>query len=256
MWPLLGGLVTGGAGLLGSIFSANQSGENTQAQIQASQQQQATQNAFSERMSSTAYQRAAQDMEAAGLNKSAMFGSGAAASSPSGSSIQAPMPQTKSPMEGIGAAANQVVSTAIQSKTFDKMTEEIANLKADREVRVAQEATERQRPALLDAERRASLERAEDIRQSAASRRQDQILKGPETLEKQGAMDKVGGQMGRIGAVKYLWDSGTDIVGTGLSSALGVKRLLPQRSTTQRSRVDNKGNSFDEFWEKRTGYGN
>jgi len=134
MDPLTIGLITGGASLLGSIFTSNQSGENTQDQIAASQSQQATQNAFSERMSNTAYQRASSDMKAAGLNPMMMFGSGAAASSPTGSSIQAPMPQTKSPLGDLGSNVGQAVATAVQAKTMDKMSDEMANLKVQNDL--------------------------------------------------------------------------------------------------------------------------
>lgn len=133
MWPMLGGLFSGLGSLAGGLFSSDQSAKNTQAQIQASQQQQATQNAFTEQMSSTAYQRASTDMQQAGLNPAMMFGSGSAASTPGGSSIQAPMPQTKSPFEGVGDAAGKMVSTAVSMKQYEKMTDEIANLKVENE---------------------------------------------------------------------------------------------------------------------------
>lgn len=128
MWP---SIIAGGASLLGSIFSSDTSAKNTQAQIQASQQQQATQNEFSERMSNTAYQRASSDMQKAGLNPMMMFGSGSAASSPSGSSIQAPMPQNTSPMAGLGPAVTKAMDAAVTAKTLDKTSEEIANLKVE-----------------------------------------------------------------------------------------------------------------------------
>lgn len=139
MWPLA--LLSGGASLLGSIFSSNTASENSQANI-AMQQQTNQMNAaeaqknreFQEQMSSTAYQRAQKDMVAAGLNPAAMYGgSGGPASSPGGAqaSFQSPRQENRSPLEGLGQAASQAVSGAVMQKTMDKMTEEIANLNAD-----------------------------------------------------------------------------------------------------------------------------
>ncbi|WNK14376.1 MAG: DNA pilot protein [Microvirus sp.] len=152
MWPVLGGLLTGGASLLGSIFSSKQSGENTQQQLQASKEMQSTQNAWTEQMSNTAYQRASQDMQSAGLNPMMMFGSGSAASSPQASQAQAPTPMTRSSMSDLGENVGRAVSTAISAKTFEKMTQEIANLRADEAVRKSQDITERLRPEQIVAE--------------------------------------------------------------------------------------------------------
>lgn len=149
MDPLSIGLITGGANLLGSIFGSQTSAANTAAQIAASQEQQATQNAFTERMSSTAYQRASTDMTKAGLNPMMMFGSGGPASTPAGSSIQAPMPQTKSAMAGIGDSVSSAVGSAVQAKTFDKLTQEIANLQTQQALTSAETITEKARPELV-----------------------------------------------------------------------------------------------------------
>ncbi|WNK14473.1 MAG: DNA pilot protein [Microvirus sp.] len=238
MWPMLGGMFSGGASLLGSIFSSNQSAENTQQQIAASQQQQATQNAFSERMSSTAYQRASTDMQAAGLNPAMMFGSGSAASSPSGSSIQAPMPQTKSPMEGLGDAASKVVSSAVSVKTFEKMTEEIARIQADTALTKAQEATEKERP--LNVAVGTARQQSELPVSRLRGKEAEAVLSMPAWLRN--TLTQAGWSADKGGKV-------ADLISELVPSAKAAKRLFgnspSRRSTVERSDASGRS-SFEE----------
>lgn len=184
MDPLTIGLITGGASLLGNIFTANTaqqnsqmaaqtSMQNNQAQIQAQQsmldqtegynsQQAQWQRNFEEQMSGSAYQRASADMKAAGLNPSAMFGSGGPASTPSSSaaSVGTPTvpqaqfapPQKGNPFAGIGDVVSKAVGSATQAATIEKMTQEIANLQTQQVKTAAETATEQKRPALVQSQ--------------------------------------------------------------------------------------------------------
>lgn len=228
MWPFLGGLVSGAGSLLGGLFTSEQSGKNTQAQIQASQQQQATQNAFTEQMSNTAYQRASKDMQEAGLNPAMMFGSGSAASTPAGSGIQAPMPQTRHPLESLGDAAGKAVSTAISVQTFDKMVEEIANLKTQRakieaDVDLSRahgsESTARTKLAEIESQLRTKRLPGAEFEEKTAK----DLLEMPDTARK----------MGNIGA--WSGNKAGDILAPITSTANSVLRALPRKRETIRS---------------------
>lgn len=165
MDPLSMGLITGGANLLGSIFSSSTTASNTNAQIAAQQamqgqaqqfnaEQAQIQRDYQTQMSNTAYQRASSDMQKAGLNPMMMFGSGGAASTPSGASASTgtptvPVSQKQSPFAGLGDAVSKAVSSAISMKTFDKMTEEVSNLRLQGAKIAAETVTEGAKPPLL-----------------------------------------------------------------------------------------------------------
>lgn len=191
MDPLTIGMITGGANLIGSIFSSNTSAQNTQAQLQAQQafQQESEkfnagqaqinrdfqanqvelQRQYETTMSNTAYQRSRQDMIAAGLNPMVMAGMGGAstpqvsAASGGAASVgtpQAAMPTKTSLLAGLGSAAKEVVNSAVAAQTFNKMVEETANVKAqaaktaaDQKVSEGVPAVQAAQIALLEAQK-------------------------------------------------------------------------------------------------------
>lgn len=116
MFSGLGSAIVGG---IGSLLGGKSSQDAAKEQLQQ-------QEAYQTQMSNTAYQRASTDMKAAGLNPMMMFGGGSAASTPS-----APSAQTGQLGQGISQATSSAMTAAIANKTIDKLTEEIANTKAD-----------------------------------------------------------------------------------------------------------------------------
>ncbi len=102
-------------GFWGSVASVIPGVKDTQAHRRSKREAQKDRD-FQERMSSTAYQRGAKDMEDAGLNPALMYGGGAgAASSPSGSKAD------------VDKGTGGVVSSALQAK---RLSAEIAGIKA------------------------------------------------------------------------------------------------------------------------------
>jgi hypothetical protein len=258
MFPLVGGLLSGVASLAGSIFSSQTSAQNTQQQIMAQEAMQAQSEGFnaeqadlarqfnaeqaqdtrnfqetmfgySSDLANTAYQRAAKDMRAAGLNPILAAGqsspmvappSGATASGPAASvgTPSVPMSQKTSPLAGLGAAVNQAVNTAISAKTFDKMTEEIANTQSDTALRDAETRVMRQREATEIAETRKreaesySAQSGERVSRRAAEAA-DIWSSAPNWLK----------QMGVLGPEV---SKGISPVSDLISSAMGARRLF------------------------------
>lgn len=282
MFPLIGSMISGASSLLGSWFSSDTSAKNTQAQIQAQQQAQAQSQAFNAEqaqinrdfqstqagvqrdyettMSNTAYQRASSDMQKAGLNPMMMFGSGGPASTPgvsapsgsqaSTSTPTVPMPQNTSPFAGLGEMVSKAINTAISMKTMDKMTEEIANLKATQGLTVATEAQRRQE---TETEKQETTRRMNEAALSAlrmpvarvSARQAEALEKMPDWLFNTVVQ---GGFTG--GKVSDALSPLSDLI----SSARGVRSMLPSRSTRETTRTDTDGHgysTFEEMWHNR-----
>jgi len=122
-------------GFLGPIFGGLL-GNSGQAAANASNERIARENrAFQERMSSTAYQRAATDLSAAGLNRILALGS--PASSPGGST--AVMQNAKAPLaQGISSATSSAVNLKSQLAQIENIQSDSALKKASA-LKVAQE---------------------------------------------------------------------------------------------------------------------
>lgn len=98
-----GPLVSGGLNLLGGLLQ--QGGQEASAQRQMD---------FQERMRDTTYQSAVAGMEEAGLNPALMYGSGAAAQAPSGTSFTPP-----NLLGGIASSAGEIVRLEQDLKESD-----------------------------------------------------------------------------------------------------------------------------------------
>jgi hypothetical protein len=235
MDPLTGGLLAGGANLLGSIFSSSTSASNTEGQIAAQQamqrdtqqfnaQQAQVQRDYQTQMSNTAYQRASSDMKSAGLNPMMMFGSGGPSSTPPGASASTSVPsvpsfQKTNPLAGIGDAVSKAVSSAVSMQTFDKMTQEIANLRTQQAKTAAETVTEKERAPLVHeqtfrtANESARMQNLMPTTRLAGKSAED-ILALPDWLRQS---LNVGGFAG---------DKVSDVLKPILNSASGYKRLL------------------------------
>lgn len=271
MFPLIGGLISGGASLLGNIFSSNTSASNTQAQIAGQEAMQAQsenfnaeqaqlnrdfqasqvsqQEGYQTQMSNTAYQRASADMKAAGLNPAMMFGSGGAASSPSGSSASGstasvgtpsvPMPQNKSPLGNLGDVVTSALSTAAAVKGFEKQQADIDLLRSQKH-----NVDENALNTSVDTVNKGT--ENDLIQANVASRKMDNLIKsvGATTARNVESIDPTVRKtldIGAFGADKA--SKIEDAAGGLISSALGVKKLLSRGSASSYRRGYDAGSS-------------
>ena len=103
VWPAV---IAAGAQLAGGAVSAYGQRKANQRNIELAREQMA----FQERMSSTAYQRAARDLESAGLNR--ILSLGDSASTPTGQTAQ-----MQNPTAELGRAVGKTAASAMAMKT-------------------------------------------------------------------------------------------------------------------------------------------
>jgi len=112
----LGSIIGGGLGAIGSFFGASSSAK--QAKKLAREQM-----AFQERMSNTAYQRSADDLEAAGLNRILALGS--PASSPAGA--MAPVPNYGDALTAGAKTAAESMTQRVQRQNIQAQTSQASS---------------------------------------------------------------------------------------------------------------------------------
>lgn len=268
--PFFGSIVAGGASLLGSWFGAEQSAENTAANIHAQTMmnertlgfnadqarenrsfqadQASTNRQFQADMSNSAYTRAMADMRNAGLNPilaakqggaSTPSGAMASGAQASASSPNMALHNTRSAWEGLGEAVNKMVNTAISAKTFEKMTEEIANVQADTAKTKAVEALHKQQTLteFQETGRRQAEKGVSEYKLMTGALSADEaraILDLPTWLRH---MLVQGGY------------AGGKVEGT-LGGASALKHLLPKRSTRETTTTDTHGHGRSTFEER------
>lgn len=270
MDPLTIGLLTGGASLLGSIFSSNTAKENTEANnaaqlqnslmsMQFNRQEAATNREFQsgqadinrqfvEGMSSSAYQRARKDMVSAGLNPALAAMQGGASTpggtQPSSTSASVGIPQAipsqaRSAFADLGENAGKAVNAAVSMKTYEKMVDEMANLKA-------MEAQRKAETSLVG--QRTKTEEQETLKRSTeASLRQFELPAARVAAKQSEAVEKLPSwvidSLSQIdwGAKKS--GSTADIISSLVGSSRGVQRLLQYPNNPGK-----KYNSFEDRW--------
>lgn len=126
---------TGGSNLVGALLQY----EGTRQTNRANQEMAGNQIAFQERMSNTAYQRAMRDMRKAGLNPMLAYQQGGS-STPGGA------------MATMQNELGSLVDGATSAQELKSMIETTKNIKADTELKEAQERNAKKQSKLLSAQ--------------------------------------------------------------------------------------------------------
>lgn len=139
-WMLPAAAIAGD--LLGGLLGDRGQRAANRANLQIAREQMA----FQERMSNTAYQRAAQDLEAAGLNRILALGS--PASSPAGARaiMQNPSAMTAA---GITKSVSSAMGVRMQQQQLKQLKEMVSNIHEDTKLKREQQITQQDTQANL-----------------------------------------------------------------------------------------------------------
>ena len=134
------------AGLAGDIFGGLMSDRGQREANRRNLQIAREQMAFQERMSSTAYQRAAKDLEAAGLNRILALGS--PATTPSGA-LATMQNEARGVGRGVSRAAHSAMALRTQGAQLKVIREQARNINADTNLKHEQAITAQDTQAQL-----------------------------------------------------------------------------------------------------------
>lgn len=215
-------MMAGGLGMIGaSMTNEAQTGAAIRA-AEISQDSANAQMAFQERMSNSAYQRAMADMEKAGLNPMLAYQQGGA-SSPTGTSITAPMPQMQNTL-GAG------LSSALDSL---KLQNELRNSESNRALQSASANA-----AITQAQANLATARATGLKG-------DQLQKTMKSVETEAEYLR---QKREIDLKMLPVDSALDRIGTGMgviNKGMDVKRKLTPRFPKRGTGTTSDGTNFN-----------